>query len=366
MKMNQRGLTPKKASVNKCSLSMPDEPIRILHLSDLHLDENIDVQTILQPLIIDIEDADGGLGFNKINYLIISGDFTRKAKKEEFEKARIFISKLLDTFDIQKNCCILTPGNHDQNWDCDVYQWKSERLVDKSKLKEGCYVKQGDIYLIRNEEEYPNRFCNFSDYLYKPIMQSLYNPTFDDQAFVHFFDDTGILFLVLNSCWEIDEFNPKRAGIHEGALARGLEKMREKVKEHKGKHLLRIGVWHHPVTGNDKIINDAFMTQLRKMKFRLVLHGHTHEERADLLYYQHKNSIHAAGAGSFGTPMNDRPESTPRLYNLIEIASDHSLVRVHTRCRSKKDGAWEGWCVWETDNPNMHRSYYEIHLVDNS
>ena len=91
-----------------------------------------------------------------------------------------------------------------------------------------------------------------------------------------------------------------------------------------GKPLLRIGVWHHPVTGNEKIEKDAFMEQLQTANFRIVLHGHVHEERADLMYYQHRKSINVVGAGSFGAVTKDRPESTPRMYNLLEVTRDHS------------------------------------------
>ena len=124
-------------------------------------------------------------------------------------------------------------------------------------------------------------------------------------------------------------------------------KVKNQVGE--GASVLRMGVCHHPVTGNDKIREDGFMEQLRGANFWLVLHGHVHEERADLLYYLHRRNIHATGAGSFGAPTNDRPESTPRLYNLLEVARDHSWIRVHTRCRRKHDGAWEGWAVWTAD-----------------
>lgn len=38
-----------------------------------------------------------------------------------------------------------------------------------------------------------------------------------------------------------------------------------------------------------------------------------------------------------------RPEPTPRLYNLIEVARNHSKATIRTRCLRKDGGAWEGW-----------------------
>jgi hypothetical protein len=116
------------------------------------------------------------------------------------------------------------------------------------------------------------------------------------------------------------------------------------------------------VTGNEKIVDDAFMQQLRQANIRLVLHGHVHEDRADLLMYTHPKKIRVAGAGSFGAPARERPESTPRLYNLLEIARDHSSIKIHTRCLRKDGGAWEGWAVWPGSKPTVKNTFYQIRL----
>src|SRR5215510_16082790 len=53
--------------------------------------------------------------------------------------------------------------------------------------------------------------------------------------------------------------------------------------------------------------------------------------RKDVIHYLHPRHIFAVGAGSFGAPVRERPESTPRFYNLIEVWRDHRKMRVHTR-----------------------------------
>jgi hypothetical protein len=117
------------------------------------------------------------------------------------------------------------------------------------------------------------------------------------------------------------------------------------------------------VTGNEKIAGDAFLSRLQQAGFKLCLHGHVHDDRADLIGYLHRDrKIHVAGAGSFGAPTSARPESTPRLYNLIEIERDHSRIRVHTRCLRKDGGAWEGWAVWPGGKGTERLTYYDIEL----
>ncbi len=163
---------------------------------------------------------------------------------------------------------------------------------------------------------------------------------------------------------------PRAVGHSPGALTHGLARADEEVKQAraagrlaKDAPILRIAVWHHPVTGNEKIADDAFMEQLRKAEVRLCLHGHVHEERADLVGYLHPRKVHVAGAGSFGAVAKHRPPSTARLYNLLEVARDHRSIKIHTRYMPKDGGAWEGWANWQA-KPNVKRSYYTIKFGD--
>jgi hypothetical protein len=88
--------------------------------------------------------------------------------------------------------------------------------------------------------------------------------------------------------------------------------------------------------------------------------GHVHEDRADLSGYLHPRKVHVAGAGSFGAEAEDRLESTPRLYNLVEVARDQGRIKVYTRCMCKEGGAWEPHAIWLGDKPGERRAYYVI------
>jgi len=344
-----------------------DAPLRVLHLSDLHFGEGADVRKSLRPLVADIKDASGGLGFERLDYLVISGDLTNRATPPEFEAAQQFTSGLIEAFELTAQRCVVVPGNHDLWWDePGAYDFKMGRQLDAARLRDGTYKQEGSGYLVRNEELYPRRFNNFSRFFYHPLFQLEYPLAPAEQGIPYFFPETGLQFLAFNSAWEIDEHFPARAGIGEEALTRALEKADQQVTTQKGvgASVLRVAVWHHPVTGNEKIAEDAFMQQLRQANVRLVLHGHVHEDRADLVGYTHPKQIRVAGAGSFGAPARERPESTPRLYNLLEIARDHTSINVHTRCLRKGGGAWEGWAVWEGDEPTAKKTFYQISLSE--
>ncbi|WNG58271.1 GTP-binding protein [Archangium gephyra] len=347
-----------------------ETPIRILHLSDLHIGAGDDPLSLLQPLMADLQDRSEGLGVERLDYLVISGDITNRASPQEFEKAREFVSRLIEQFGLTAERCILVPGNHDLDWNTEVYDWQKKRLVDKSRLVTGRYHEAGEGYLIRNETKYPERFKNFSEHFYHPLIQKPYPLAPEEQCIPFFFSESRIQFLAMNSAWEIDEYFKERSSVSDNALSRGLDRARQDIARARERgeltgdaKVLRLAVWHHPITGNEKIQADAFMKRLLQADVRVCLHGHVHEDRADLVNHLHsERRIHVMGAGSFGAPTYERPESVPRLFNLLEVQRDLQRLRVHTRCLRKQGGAWEGWAVWPGEKPSERRTYYEVPL----
>ena len=81
--------------------------------------------------------------------------------------------------------------------------------------------------------------------------------------------DDKMLFLALNSCWQIDHHFQQRAGINMNALSRALDRL----QEGKYDNWLKIAVWHHPVTGKD-MMKDDFLQLLSVHKFKICMHGH--------------------------------------------------------------------------------------------
>ncbi|MCC8978551.1 GTP-binding protein [Bradyrhizobium acaciae] len=351
-----------KRNLAKLSKRNRTDPIRILHLSDLHFTPLTDIDEWVGPLCADLKSKKAGLGIDKLDYLVVSGDVSDRAQQSEFEKARAFLSNIIAEFGLNVERCILVPGNHDINWEADVYEWVPKRKRPNN-LATGEFVAQGDGFLVR-KRNYDERLKNFSEHFYHPLLQQPYPLGPAAQALNFFYPEDGIQFVALNSCWELDEYFPQRSSIHKSAPAEGL-RTAEAVLSHSstGRPSLRIGVWHHPATGNEKIVDDAFLSQLKHSGVRLALHGHVHEDRAEAVGYIHPSTrLCVVGAGSFSASANDRPESTPRLYNLMEVSRRLSEVRVHTRCLRRAGGAWEGWAVWPGKNDSEKRTYYDIQL----
>jgi GTPase SAR1 family protein/predicted phosphodiesterase len=362
-----QSVTEARMSMQGAHTAIPQgTPLRILHLSDLHVGAGADPATLLQPLIADLRNP-ADLNVERLDYLVISGDITNRASAEEFQKALEFVSALRDQFGLTSERCIIVPGNHDLDWKVRAYEWQSHLDVDVAKLPAGAYSKQGEGYLVRDKDKYPERFRNFSQHFHHPLLQKEYPLDPEQQCIPILSPETRLQFLTLNSSWEVDQWFQDRSHIHDGALSRGLMAADQQVAKAREAGLLsaearvlRLAVWHHPITGNEKMQRDAFMGRLQQAGVRLVLHGHVHEERADLIGYTNPSTqVHVIGAGSFGAPTYHRPESVPRMYNLLEVARDHSQVRVCTRALRKEGGAWGGHPIW---NEPHWRPYYDVKL----
>ena len=168
------------------------------------------------------------------------------------------------------------------------------------------------------------------------------------------FWETGIQFLALNSCWQIDQFNRKRAGLHPEAVAHAIKQAQK--QESDARQVGPTGAGQTAAADRrvasrchrrrSKMKDIDFLGNLQNNGVRIALHGDVHEMRRELIGYWHEKKLHIVGSGSFGAAAVDRPESTPRLYNVLEIARDFTSVRVHTRCQPKPDGPWDGWHEW--------------------
>jgi len=347
-------------------------PIRILHLSDLHVDARNVPASLLQPLLADLRDARDGFGIEQVDYLVITGDITNRAAPAEFDAARAFVSQLIEELKLTGNRCVIVPGNHDLDWATEVYRFVPERLVNESDLKPGTFQEERTGYLLRMQDElYAERFRNFSKHFYHPLLQKEYPLAPAAQCLVHTWPESQIQVLAMNSAWEIDEYFKQRSSINHVALSDGLlEADRHLTAERTAgripanQSMLRLVAWHHPISGNEMMTDNAFVQRLEKAGVRACLHGHIHENRADLLnYLDPSRRIHVIGAASFGAPANDRPEAVPRGYNYFEISRDRSTMRVYTRCLQKEGGAWGAWAVWPGPNAHEKRAYYDIALT---
>ena len=332
------------ATMAKPRLVDTAEPLRLMHLSDLHFTEATKTDSVLQPLLADLRDE---LGIRRLDYLVVSGDFADRCNAAGFDKAREFLERVTERFGVNPLKTVLVPGNHDLARDSSHFDWASWKA--DGKYADG--YKTGDVVFTPNAR-YVERFDAFRKFYHSFYSMKEY-PVDPARQFEAIEDETGLCFLCLNSAWRVDQFRPERAELNNDALSAGLTKT--------GKVKLGILVWHHAAAGDRKVADTDAMERLGAAGFRVLLHGDVHKRRDDVLnYLDPRRRIHVVGGGAFGTRMEDRPESTPRLYSVLEVARDLGKVRVIRRRQNTAEGAYEAHAVYGAGDVHSRSGEYSI------
>jgi small GTP-binding protein len=338
-----------------------DSGICILHLSDLHLDDDTQAKIYCTQLETDLIQE---LNILYLDYLVISGDLVNHASESEYHAAFLMIDSLVKRFGLDPSRVVIVPGNHDVNWDVSeiAYKFVPKRKLP-TQLSENRYIPAGDTgALLLDEELYKTRFANFNTYLYRRVYATKEYPleNIDQIVFVENLEQK-ILFLGLNSSWQIDHYFRDRISINMEALAHALDRLQE--KDYKG--WLKIAVWHHPITGNSSM-NDEFMQLLASHNFQVCLHGHIHEAIEGYHKYDDRRGIRIIGAGTFGASASSQVPGVPLQYNLLIFNPNNSEITVKTRKKVKANGAWSGDALWGDKNkPKTSYSFPVKNYISN-
>ncbi|HIH36389.1 MAG TPA: hypothetical protein HA232_00565 [Methanocellales archaeon] len=331
-------------------LSSKLDEIHILHLSDLHLKDAKQADVYRIHLETDLIQE---LKVKRLEYLIISGDVCDHAAEDEYKAAVEMLDKLVKNFGLDANRVILVPGNHDMNRNSskNAYGLAYQNILTEP-TSEGRYYKNGDDVMLCNEVLYRQRFANFNAHLYKHVLAREYPLDFSEQATIIERPEDHILFLGLNSSWEIDHHYRLRASINGEALSKALDHFNG--KDYDG--WLKIAIFHHPVTGKETM-NDEFMQLLTVHGFQICMHGHIHESANGLFNYD-KRGIRVIGAGTFGAPSEEQAAGIPLQYNLLIFDPRIGQIEVRTRKKEKINGAWSADSRW--GDKNDPKPYYSF------
>ena len=320
----------------------------ILHISDIHLGRQEQARGYRTQIETDLRRE---LGLSRLGNLVISGDVAIRSEKEDYDSSLEFLDGLVKRFGLEPNRIVVVPGNHDVNWELSK---KAYAFVFKDALPEllpeGRHIRAGDVgALLRDEGTYCDRFGNFTTHFHAKIYGSTAIPLVNPADGLLFFrPEDRIIFLALNSAWEIDHHFRDRASINMEALSRALDQLQDGQYD----DWLKIAVFHHPVTSREAM-NDDFMQLLAVTGFQVVLHGHVHEAREGFYNYDNKRRIHIIGAGTFGAPTREQVPGIPLQYNLLTLDPVTRTLTVETRKKEKPDGAWMADARWgDKNNPS--------------
>lgn len=300
------------------------------------------------------------LGIHHLEYLVISGGIADKSTPEEYKAAFELVDGLAKRFGLDHGRIVIVPGNHDLSWDisADSYNYVPQHKLP-GKLTDEYIPAEGVGALHRDSALYSQRFAHFNAHFYKKIYGggTQYPMEYDDQAILQMMTNDRIVFLALNSSWNIDHHYRTRASINMEALSKALDQL----QDDKFNNWLKIAVWHHPVTGQE-MMRDDFLQLLTANRFQVCMHGHIHEAQKGFYSYDSDRGIHIIGAGTFGAPAKEQVPGIPLQYNLLALDRESLTTTVHTRKKEKPDGAWYADARWGSKNaPEPH---YVIHLKE--
>lgn len=316
----------------------------ILHLSDLHFGTTDDAKTWHSQLTQDLTQE---LRCERLDALVLSGDIANQSTPDEYASAELFLQRLCSRFELTPERLIIVPGNHDLSWELSEDAYTPHRRKNyKGDPSTPSVIATQDYVEVRDEHKYTLRMKHFAAF-YSAVKGEPYPLDHSLQGTLHHLPEKHLLFLGLNSAWEIDHHYRARASINTLAVTRALDLIDRNRTAYAG--CLKIAVWHHPLNSgfDDRIRDHGFMELLAKAGFRIALHGHIHKAESGLYRYDHSlggRKIDLIAAGTFGAPVREWVAGHPLQYNLLKLEGSDLIVE--TRRREGLNGAWKPDARW--------------------
>jgi predicted phosphodiesterase/2'-5' RNA ligase len=359
----------------------------LLHLSDLHRSATADLSNadLFGSLWNDIThgysrtneilDTDEPRlpAIGEIDLIVVSGDLTNTATRQEFVEVEDLLGRLCQAFvGGDRSRVVVVPGNHDVDWALSAASYvelpspttdhirkaqqhdSSYRLFQRAPLQTA--VMQRERCDLHDE-----RFREYGAFLQRFYGGAHLFPLDkrEDQftIFDSFTRDLGIVIVGFSSCDLVDHLW-HRGTIHREAIMNASREIER--RDYGPVPPLRIAVWHHNILGNPDqmdFMDPRTAILLGHHGFSLGLHGHVHAA-GQMEMMGADAGLCVVWAGSLAAGHHQRPQSTPMLYNVIGIRPESREGWVHTRSRHDEHAAWRSYSVWTSRN----RCWYPITL----
>ena len=329
--------------------------LNYLHLSDLHFtykdmngdnwsvnafNQNIVASSMLESIK---KIVDKGQSFD---FIIITGDIVQSGKREEFQVAEVFISKLLEITGLPKQRLYLTPGNHDVN----------RSAIKPSHLRRWYpFESQDEINELLSDPEsldiYMRKFEEFNNFAQKVTGRRLY-----DETTYHMVESLGLT-------KEDQPFKVNIVGLNSSIfagydgdddrkLALGLFQVDRALNQLDEEALFSIGFFHHPFScfhAEDNICKNRLTNKLD-----VILTGHLHQPSGGAFRNTAGEAV-VIGAGVFY-----ETRETKNSFNHVELdlTSADGKVFFHKYLSSHN--------IWKQDtdiNPHTQDGHFPFSLV---
>ncbi|MDR1503617.1 MAG: metallophosphoesterase [Prevotella sp.] len=362
----------------------------ILHISDLHKQNEDDYDNVLQSLKDDCFGYCKDFSLSKPEVIVVTGDIIKGGTPVEiniqYTQVSDFLNKLTEYFlDNDKSRIIIVPGNHDIDWNKSreaMIPFKVKNEINVLKLlAEDSRIRWSwndlSLYIIKDESLYNARldeFIKFFDNFYGGMFTYPINPK--EQYIIFDIPDFDVAFVAYNSCYNNDHLNLIGC-INPVCITKSSDRLAELHK----KDRLLIAVWHHHVSGLPNENNYLDYRVLRSMidkNIQIGLFGHQHECH---IINEYKNvvddkQILLLSSGTLYGDKSSLPSGSQRQYNVIEIFPKSTEIRCTIHIREDKslqlyaipswsNGRIEGTSIshWST---TLYKTKTDLEIILNS
>lgn len=305
--------------------------ITILHLSDLHIDENEQSEKILlrERLIDDVITLIKEKNVEP-EYIITTGDiFNKGGSKKAVIKASEFFEKLRSESNVDIGKVLFVPGNHDVIRD-DLYSAIIEGINDE--------VINDDEKIVKYWSKLFDRMDNYNNFISNYPHISKHESNFG--SYVLNFYYTGFMFRVigLNSAWSSKDNNDyKKLKISKVMLKNLYDNLNDSKLP-----TVTLLLTHHNLEwfeDNEKASLLDFINDTKYANVKLHLHGHVHESKIEGEFnpdYQTLNLVSGIGYPDAKEGEHRVKVSNCR-YSIYTIDIDKNIIDFILRV-STKDG----------------------------
>lgn len=288
---------------------MQKQPITLLHISDTQFGKYhrfgsfVTVNTfdsLLTRLTDDLRMLKEDLNLCP-QAVVLTGDIAEQSDEKEFDDALKFVEELASQLEIPRNHFAIIPGNHDiHRNDCKAYF--------NSCTSNSCEAEEPFWPKWINFQRFFNAF--YKDHEYLTFTQSEPWTLFD-------MPELKLVIAGLNSTMK----ESHRETDHYGHL--GEEQLRSfaaKLAPYKTSGIFRIAALHHnirrgPVVDDENLKDMETFHRILGSNINLILHGHTHDGKADLT----DNGVPILATGSVALDKTKPPQEVTNQYQIIQI-----------------------------------------------
>jgi predicted MPP superfamily phosphohydrolase len=280
--------------------------IGILHLSDLHIQDEIPtkrIDNLVKAIEFDVKQLSN-------LYIVLSGDLTNYGRIKEFDNAKLLVTELTDKLKSKGRLLtikiVAVPGNHDCCFDNEKKTRKSiindcrTDVVEEEDYFIDAMAVQSNFWDFTNEmTEYKGRDKVSYKYEFRPHL------------------DFKVSFHCYNTSW-LSEINEKQ-----GSLIIPENKF---LENENGEYI--ISVFHHPIdwlSANTKRNNKQRFEEHLINSSNLVIYGHEHDKGNSKAIIQRSNNIVFCGGKAF-----DKNEINETGFSLYEIDLTDKSINTKT------------------------------------